>query len=248
MESLNRIKELNFAGPHIGARFVSSVRDYYIGARSVVVNPNRSDVVIDALRANVIPAFSSLILQDVYIAGAASVIVLELCDLTNLGDIICEPGWALYGTLLADSPPQPDPVAALPFPANTPLWRSPQDEIGYVTFDPATLPGQSRGSQGDVRFLVKVNFWFAPANTNCFIHNQHPFIEIHSQITGYGRMQKFRAQDYSTLYHDEMMSPGYSTPVPFCDVVAPGRYLYPWHQYYADTDCIWMAVEYHPAT
>jgi hypothetical protein len=44
------------------------------------------------------------------------------------------------------------------------------------------------------------------------------------------------------------MSPGYSTPVPFCDVVAPGRYVYPWHQYYADTDCIWMAVEYHPAT
>jgi hypothetical protein len=247
MEPLNCVKELNFSGPHIGARFVSCARDFYIGPRSVVINPNRTDIVIDALRANVIPPFSSVILQDVYIARAASLIALELRDLTNLGDVICEPGWAQYGTLIADAGPQPD-SPALPFPANTPLWRSPQDDIGYVAFDPGTLPGQVAGRQGDVRFLVKSNLWFAPANTNCFIHNQHPFIEIHSQITGYGRMQKFRAQDYTTLYHDEMMSPGYTTVVPFCDVVAANRYVYPWHQYYADDDCIWMAVEYHPAT
>ena len=59
-------------------------------------------------------------------------------------------------------------------------------------------------------------------------------------------MQKFNAQDHATLYHDEMMSPGYTTSVPFCRVTDPHTFVYPWHQYYADTDCIWMAVEYHP--
>jgi hypothetical protein len=24
------------------------------------------------------------------------------------------------------------------------------------------------------------------------------------------------------------------------------EFIYPWHQYYADTDCIWLAIEYHP--
>ena len=23
-------------------------------------------------------------------------------------------------------------------------------------------------------------------------------------------------------------------------------FSYPWHRYYADTDCIWMAIELHP--
>jgi hypothetical protein len=246
MESLNCIRELNFSGPHIGARFVSRLRDRYVGARSVVVNPNRSDVLISSPGVNVIPPFSSVILRDVYIASAESVIELELREMTNLGDIVFEPGWALYGTLIPDAPLDPDPAAPLPFPRNTPLWRSPQDEIGCVTFDPGTLPGQKVSSHGQATFLVKVNLWFAPADTNCFIHNQHAFIEIHTQIAGYGRMQKFRAQDHSTLYHDELMSPGYTTTVPFCEVAGRAQYMYPWHQYYADGDCIWMAIEYHP--
>ncbi|HEY5704500.1 MAG TPA: hypothetical protein VIS96_02885 [Terrimicrobiaceae bacterium] len=43
-----------------------------------------------------------------------------------------------------------------------------------------------------------------------------------------------------------MMSAGYTTTVPFCEVKGPRTFVYLWHQYYADTDCIWMAVEYHP--
>ncbi len=61
-------------------------------------------------------------------------------------------------------------------------------------------------------------------------------------------MQKFKAQDYGTLYEDMLMSPGFTTVVPFCQVEDNNQYIYPWHQYYADTDCIWMAIEYHPLT
>jgi hypothetical protein len=205
-------------------------------------------VVINAELSGVIPPFSSVILRDVDIAGGESVLVLELREMTNLADIIFEPGWALYSTPIPDTPPDGNPAASLPFPRNTPMWRSSQDEIGLVTFDPGSLPGQPASAHGVATCLVRVNLWFAPANTNCFIHNQHAFIEIHSQIAGYGRMQKFHAQDYSTLYYDEMMSPGYTTAVPFCEVAGPSRYVYPWDQYYADGDCIWMAIEYHPAS
>jgi hypothetical protein len=59
-------------------------------------------------------------------------------------------------------------------------------------------------------------------------------------------MQKFQTQNAATLYEDVRMSAGYTTPVPFCSIQDADRFLYPWHQYYADTDCIWLALEYHP--
>ena len=243
---VNDVKPLNFSSPHITASFVQAARDFYVGPRTVVVNPTRTDASVKAARANVIPPFSSLILRDVTIAQADALVLLELRDLANLGNIVLGEGWALYGTLIPSAPAHQGGAGPLPFPKDTPLWRSPQDDIGTMSFDPGTLPGQTDRHLGTVQFVVKVNLWFAPAGTDCFIHNQHDFIEIHSQITGCGRMQKFNAQDHSTLYHDEMMSPGYTTTVPFCDVRGPSTFVYPWHQYYADTDCIWMAVEFHP--
>ena len=71
-------------------------------------------------------------------------------------------------------------------------------------------------------------------------------IEIHTQIFGQGRMQKFQVKAFNSLYEDMLMSPGYTTFVPFCQVQENQKYLYPWHQYYADTDCIWLVIEFHP--
>lgn len=98
------------------------------------------------------------------------------------------------------------------------LWRSEKDRIENVEF----------------------NLWFAPAETNCRIHREHDFKEIHTQVYGTGRMQKFNENDQKTLYQEVFMSPGY-THDPFYDENG----IYPWHRYYADTDCIWMAIEFH---
>ena len=90
--------------------------------------------------------------------------------------------------------------------------------------------------------------WFSPALTNAAIHNKHAvpeFLEVHTQIYGTGRMQKFHTNDFNTLYEDVLMSPG-DTHIPFASVDEEGKFFYPWHQYYADTDCIWMANEFHP--
>jgi len=48
-----------------------------------------------------------------------------------------------------------------------------------------------------------------------------------------------------TLYEDVLMPPGF-THDPFFTVGNDRSFSYPWHRYYADTDCIWMAVELHP--
>jgi hypothetical protein len=58
-------------------------------------------------------------------------------------------------------------------------------------------------------------------------------------------MQKFRTPDHQTLFDDIVMSPG-TTVSPFCNASsASPPFHYPWHRYYADTDCIWAAIELH---
>lgn len=109
-------------------------------------------------------------------------------------------------------------IFPLPHLQNTNLWRSPKEHIGTVAY----------------------NFWFAAEGTDCNIHNEHTFLEVHTQVWGTGHMQKFHERDAATMYQDIYMTPGY-THEPFCG----SDHKYPWHRYFADTDCIWLAVEYY---
>lgn len=108
-------------------------------------------------------------------------------------------------------------ILPLPHLKHTELWRSDKEQVDNLEF----------------------NLWFATAGTNCGLHNKHDFRELHTQVFGTGRMQKFHDNDPSSLYHEVFMSPGY-THEPFYDE----NCAYPWHQYYADTDCIWLATEF----
>lgn len=244
-QAYNAEKQLNFSGSHIEAKYVENVRDYDIKNETIVINPHMSDVEVGEPVRNIIPAFSSTILKDITIEKAEALILIEVKDTTNIGNIILENGWFLLGDTV-DNPPSNGDTSELPYPKNTPLWKSPQDDAGIEDIDPYYMTRQAKTLSEKQSFVIKLNLWFAPSHTNCFIHNKHDFIEIHTQIFGSGRMQKFKTQDYGTLYEDMLMNPGFTTFVPFCQVEENSKYTYPWHQYYADTDCIWMAIEYHP--
>lgn len=109
-------------------------------------------------------------------------------------------------------------IFPLPHLKETNLWRSDKHKLGSV----------------------ELNMWFASAGTHCGIHNEHNFREVHTQIYGIGRMKKFHENKYDSLYQDVYMSPGFTHEV-FYDE----KGLYPWHQYFADTDCIWLAIEHY---
>jgi hypothetical protein len=70
----NDVKALHFSGAPSGARFVQNPGDFYIGSRTVVVNPCRTNAVVGVARANVIPSFSSVILRAVRIGQASSAV------------------------------------------------------------------------------------------------------------------------------------------------------------------------------
>ncbi|MEU6062832.1 hypothetical protein [Streptomyces sp. NPDC047097] len=244
--ALNTVSPLNFTGRHIEATLVRNAKDFLVQGRAIVVNIGVDAVFVGRTPRKSIPALSSTVLVDTRVEAADALVLLRIRDEeAGIAGIVDEPGWQLLGDLLGDAE---GVTGGRPFPKDTPLWKGPQDDAGRLEFDPAHLLKERPDARHPAPFDVKVNLWFAPAGTDCAIHNQHDFIEVHTQVHGTGRMQKFTAQDHHTLYEDVLMSPGYTTPDPFCATGPDGTYDYPWHQYRADTDCVWLAVEYHAAS
>lgn len=84
---------------------------------------------------------------------------------------------------------------------------------------------------------LEFNCWYLPKDTGSSIHLEHSFKEIHTQLYGLGIMNKFKEQNYETLYQRMYMPPGFTHDFFFDENIK-----YPWHQYEAVTDCIWMAI------
>ncbi|AEW98176.1 MULTISPECIES: hypothetical protein [Streptomycetaceae] len=230
------VTRLNFSGPHLRADLVRHARGHLVEGQAIVVNPTPHPVTVDHHPRKPIPALSSAILTDARITAADTLLVIRTGPVPRPADVAAAPAWTRLSDLLPG------------FPATTALWRSRQDDAGTVHFDPAHLLGETTVPAAPQPFAVKVNAWYAPAGTDCGIHNEHPFIEVHTQTHGTGRMQKFATADPATRYLDLPMAPGYTTPDPFCSTTPDGTFRYPWHQYRADTDSIWLAVEYHRVT
>lgn len=239
------IKPFNFSGEHLDAMLVERASAYHIQGRTIVINPTIEEVYVGESPRKPIPPFSSTILLDTTIERATSLLLFQIKEENNLEKIILESGWQRYGDILGKAAEEGN-GHGLSFPLDTPLWRSLQDDAGVMTFEPSSILNPAPLFQEPQSFQLKVNLWFAPQQTHCFIHNRHDFIEIHTQLCGYGSMQKFRTQRFQTLYEEQLMSPGYTPPVPFCHVTPDGTFEYPWHQYYAETACLWLAIEYHP--
>ncbi|MEU9349387.1 hypothetical protein AB0D74_50180 [Streptomyces sp. NPDC048278] len=236
----NTVRTLELGAEDIPSLLVENVDHYRVRGPAVVVNPHPEPVLLDVEPRVTIPALSSTILTDTTIVGAPSVLVLGLPD-RPAAEVVRAPGWHPLGELL----PPPDPADPTEFPRHTPLWKGPQDGAGTALLDAPHLLGERPDRTAEETYEIRVNLWYAPAGTDCALHNRHDFIEVHTQIAGVGRMQKFHAHDHRTRYQDIPMAPGYTTPQPFCRTAPGGGYRYPWHQYRADTDCVWLAVEYH---
>jgi hypothetical protein len=84
------------------------------------------------------------------------------------------------------------------------LWRSPKHTLKVQSTAAGRRPphfpadtgvnAQSEEGQQTSSLSVSLNLWFADPSTNCMIHQHEPwFREIHTQIAGFGRMQKFEA-------------------------------------------------------
>jgi len=179
-----------------------------------------------------IAPFQSKNLRECVLIDAERVLICQPQRRENLGGLALE--WTWYG----DKDSQ--------FDSRTPLYVSPQDKIGEVELNPGEIFGLAHsGTEGLQRFDLRLNLWYAPASTNCGIHCEHSFLEVHTQLIGTGRMQKFREDSSDTMFEDLIVPAGATHP-PFFELRPNRKFEYPWHRYFSDSDCVWMAIEFHP--
>lgn len=176
-----------------------------------------------------------------------------------------------------------------------PLWISSQLHLDHlIEIDPWKMAGQpSPAGSKPLGYTVYANLWWLPAGSDAGVHDAHHrnFLEIHTQLVGFGRMQKFKElktaqqavniepanvalSDYTFpfdasaafagLYEEHRLAPGathatmplvttYDAWGEHSDIARSASaedpcFYYPPHQYYSDTDCVWIAFEFHRAS
>jgi hypothetical protein len=227
----NQTRDLSFADKFIFAKLVENVFNYQV-EDAVVVNLSPRTIITGENHPAVLPAWKSTYLRGGQVQSADRIAILKVTTPTNLGGVMFR-GWDWLGSRIKS------------FPRDTPLFISSQDLVGTVSTDPRVFTNEVGSPESVQDFTLKLNLWWSPGQTDCFIHNEHPFLEVHTQIYGTGRMQKFKERDPATLYEDVVMPVGYSHD-PFCKVAGKDHWTYPWHRYYADSDSVWLAIELHP--
>lgn len=228
-------RKLAFSSDHLRACVTLGKGHLTLQGQAIVVNAGMEVASIKAQRKESLTPMSSVQLRDISLDATPNLILFEPIDALRAADVRVEQNWVQFR---ADG-------------ETINLWRSAQDKIGEVLMDIGQLrETQVTGDDGQQwgRFQISANLWFAPAGTDCLIHREHAFIKIHSQIVGIGHMQKFHDRDHSSLYEDITLAPGCTTERPFCVVIDDGTPIYPWHQYYAESDSVWLAIEYRPLT
>jgi len=92
----------------------------------------------------------------------------------------------------------------------------------------------------------RINLWYAGPKVHCGIHNHSnekvPFLEIHTQLRGFGWMETFRENNYETMIKKVPMNVGF-THEPFW-IMKNKSVRYPLHQYEASSDgALWIVFE-----
>jgi hypothetical protein len=242
-------KQLCFADENIEAKWINNIENFYIPTKSIVFNlSNRNAYIEDGLEQCLLPR-TSAIFSNVMLKKADSIILVRVKNTITLEKISSSPNWRLAEDISLESKHDSSlgqlKIKKTIYPNTISLWYSSQAILETQQLDPLFVSNQSKMELNKSNFLVKVNLWFAPSHTDCSIHREHNFMEIHTQISGNGQIQKFLSNQIQSLYQTIMMPEGY-THQSFFRVLDDGSFLYPWHQYYADTDCLWMAIEFHP--
>ncbi|MCY1326612.1 hypothetical protein [Sinorhizobium sp. GL28] len=230
MTQENRTRPLSFNGTFVKAHMVYDARNYT--TTGVVTNLSDEPMYIAGEPIGVIPPWRSVILKDGIITSGKCASVVHVPNDINLGGVVLD-GWKWLGETVPE------------FPRRTPLYISPKDVVARVELNPWKLSNSPEPRDELQQFDIQLNLWWAPARTDAVIHNTHSFIELHTQIFGHGRIQLFKDEAGKEMYREISASPG-DTHDPIVWVVDKRTFSYPWHRGWTDTECIWMAIEFHP--
>lgn len=234
---MSTTRRASFSFDAISADTVTDADEFTLENPSVVVNLDADPARIDMPLGGYIPPLASTMLAAGTQVSGRLLALISLPEQPLPESTFRAQGWEdFYGSDHADAQP-----------GTAVLLKSTQDSVGHVELAPAQVLADPHAPQDPVPHEVKLNLWFSPAGTDCGIHREHAFIETHTQLLGTGRMQKFAYNTHASVFEDQVLAPGQTQPSIF-GRWDEGKLAYPWHQYRADTDVVWLAIEYHSLT
>ncbi|MDX5630251.1 MULTISPECIES: hypothetical protein [unclassified Brenneria] len=254
----------------------------FVSASAEINNDLQNDTplrrLIPSLQSVIIRAGAVITSADAAANGLISLIQVRSTRNVETDVFSQETNWAKYAF--------PAGMPALP------LWISNQLHLAHqIQVNPWHLVGlpAPAGSKA-LPYELYANLWWLPAGADAGIHAAHGsnFLEVHTQLIGFGRMQKFTnmakaraaiagkrviqpeggmfspfdtGKAFPEMYEEFRLAPGNShLPMPLVkdydgwkgesDICKNASmddpcFHYPPHQYYADTDSVWIAFEFH---
>ncbi|MBU9808469.1 hypothetical protein J1785_01630, partial [Rahnella sp. SL6] len=193
--------QTKFSHPALPSKLLPAGKEYYINGHGLLVNFHPETLKLNNNYNTEILAFSSIIRCNEHIQPALNCLIFELPENPIDGiDIAWDEQKTYPGVRYENAVSQ-----------NVEFYRSHQDEVAILSFPPHQLSIGSDTLYDSQSFKLQANLWFADSGTHCGIHNEHSFIEIHTQILGVGRMQTFQSEDKNSLCEDLIMAPGITT-------------------------------------
>ena len=210
------IRRLDFAEPFFTLDYVEGEKEYRVEENSLIINlAERAGTVMHINGAGV-PPLKAAIAKGCLITDLTLALVVKDYERCRLDDIptiqAIKRTWkSIYE------------CSGMERHKGLPYYKSPK----FIT--------------GEGRNHIELNFCFvsepfAPSGP----HQTHDrdFDEVHVQILGYGKMQKFTENDTSTYFGEYIMAPGIVH-----DKFYDANGDYPWHQYQSITPCVYCPIE-----
>lgn len=205
------IEIMNFALPFFEVRYIENEKEYFVNKKSLVFNlSHKKQRNLYVKNIPVLP-LKGTIVEHIQVSEIDRALIVEDYEKDANNPDFFENIKKKWLSLYS--------ISGLERHKGIPYYRSPKVRVG-----------------GD----TSINFCYAEALSESGMHREHypDFDEVHGQILGFGKMQKFSEKDLSTFYQEVILAPGIVH-----DKFYDKSGLYPWHQYVSITDCIYMPIE-----
>lgn len=206
------IRDLDLGKPFFNIKYVEGEKEYFVDPLSIVANLSYKKMQNIIIERMPLYPLKGTIVKNVKLLDIDSAVILE--DYTK-------------GT---DDPSYFDKIRS--------VWPFVYSRTGLEQHK--DLQFYSPSSNVVVKDNMTLTITHAPANTDGNFHKDHPgdILEVHLQVLGYGKMQKFYKNDLNTKYQEFILSPGN-----IHDIFYDNNFNYPWHRYQSITDVVFMGIK-----
>ena len=206
------VQKLDFGQPLFEMEYVENEEKYFVKPKSMVINlAERSQTIIYIKGIPLLP-LKGTIVEGVWLENIGRALIVLDYEKYDIDDpeVIAR---------IKGSWKSLYECSGIERHKGIPYFKSPKVRVG-----------------GDTELNVCFTEPMAPSGP----HRDHDrnFDEVHAQIRGFGKMQKFETNDTSTFYQEYIMAPGIVH-----DKFYNEKGVYPWHQYHSITRAVYMPIE-----